>query len=364
MKKLLVILLAFVLIVMAGCAKEETAPTETVPATTVPETTEATIPVPETVEGIVPVDGVPSVLTTLSRGDTINVVDSFDEKHCVIKTESGYGLVEKNLVRMMHEPVYESWTGYAANNTAVYGNYRLSGEAVTTLKRNARVDVLEDLGNCYLICYEEETGYVSADKIGKNRQSSGGGGSGGGSSGGGSGVDGGDISLFANLHLELLAVITPQEGETTGQAIVLADGAEVILGYFDRNDTVPVVTEDGFAESREGYYTIYMNGLYAYVSKTLVQMEGEETYTAWDGFSKSKAKVYDNFWLQGTPVDKLNVNTKVHVLYELENCCFVEVEGQTGYMKKSDVGEKRFSTGGGGSGSGGGGGAEWSPAVL
>lgn len=364
MKKLLVIFLSLTMLLCIGCGKEEPAPTETVPETTVPETTvpettEATIPVPELVYGTAEVNGVPAVLSTLFRGDTVDVVDSFDEKYAVVKTETGYGLVEKNLIRMNSDPAYETWTGYAAHKSIIYDNCRLAGEALKTLQSNAKVEVLDELGYCYLVRYEEMTGYMATDKVSKTRRSSGGGGGG----GSGGGADGGDISLWQQSGIELLSVIVPQDGTVSGQASVLADDTDILLGYFDRGDSIPIVVEEGFAEEREGFYAVYLDGLYAYVPEDLVRMEGEEAYTEWDGFSKHNSKVYDNRWLLGNALDKLKTNTEVHVLYELDNCYFVEIDGLAGFVQKENISEKRFSSGGGG-GNGGGGGGDWSPPVL
>ena len=364
MKKTVVMLLTLVLLLCAGCAEKEPAPAETVPETsapeaTVPETMEATIPVPDVADAIAQVNGVPAVLATLSRGDTVDVVDSYDEKHVVVKTEQGYGLVEKNLIRMTSEPAYEAWTGYAGNKSELYDNFRLTGEPVKTLQSNAQVEVLDDLGYCYLVRDEDTTGYIALEKVSKTRQY--GGSSGGGGGGSGSGADGGDIHLQKQGGVALLALMTPQEGTVSGQAAVLADGTEIVLGYFDRNDTIPVVVEAGFAEVPDGFCAVYLDGLYAFVPENLIYMEGDEAYAQWDGFSKHNAIVYDNCWLLGTASDKLQSNTSVHVLYELDHCYFVEVEGQNGFIAKEDISQYRYSSGGKNSG---GAAPEWSPPAL
>lgn len=372
MKKVIVVFLSLMMLLCVGCAKEEPLPSETtvpettVPETTVPETTEATIPVPEVVNATAEVNGVPAVLTVVSCGDSVDVVDSYDEKHVIVKTEQGYGLVEKNLIHMESEPDYEIWTGYATYKAAVYDNFHLTGDAVETLNYNAKVEVLADLGYCYYIRYEEKNGYMAIDDLSK--WPIGGGGSSGGGGGGGSsgGADGGDIYLQNQSRITFLSVITPQEGSVSGKAAVLADDVEIILGYFDRGDNIPVVAEKGIADDWEGFCTVYLDGLYAYVPQELVRMEGEEAYSEWDGFSKYNAVIYEDRWLQSNPSDRLNINADVHVLHELDNSYFVEVDGMTGFMKKDDVSEYRFSTGGGGSSDSGGGGSapEWSPPAL
>ncbi len=390
MRKCIIALLVLLPILCAGCKKQEpvqteaptTAPTET----TVPPTTEETIPVPELNMGTALVDDTPAILNTLMRDDVVDVVGEYDEDHYVIKTEKGYGLVKKELLRLKGEAAYEVWTGYAYWNAEVYDNLHLTGEPAQKLKTNTKVEVLDDLGYCYVVRVEETEGYMNKSRLAKWPFSSGGGNSGsggggsssgsGGGGGGSTGADGGDISLQFQGNIVLLAAIE-QSGDVTGQAAVLADGTEVVLGYFDRGEEIPMVAEDGFAENREGYVTVYLDGLYAYVPQELVLTQEAEVYEAWDGYSRWNGVVYDNFYLLGDPIDKLYTNVKVHVIAELENCYLVEVNEITGYMSKEVVSQTRISTGrgnsdsggsGGGGNSGGGGssggGAEWSPPAL
>ena len=388
MKKYLAIILTLILVLCAGCNKQEPAQTEapaTVPAeTTVPPTTEETIPVPELNMGSALVDDTPAILDTLMRDDVVDVVGEYDEGHYVIKTDLGYGLVKKELLRLKGEAAYEVWTGYAYWNAEVYDNLHLTGEPAQKLKTNTKVEVLDDLGYCYVVRVEDTEGFMNKSRLAKwplssggSNSGSGGGGSSSGSGGSGStGADGGDISLQFHGNIVLLAAIE-QSGDVTGQAAVLADGAEVVLGYFDRGEEIPIVAEAGFAENREGYATVYLDGLYAYVPQELVLTQEAEAYEAWDGYSRWNGVVYDNFYLLGDPIDKLYTNVKVHVIAELENCYLVEVNEVTGYMNKEVVSQTRISTGGGNSASGGsggggnsggggssGGGAEWSPPAL
>lgn len=390
MRKYIIVLLVLLLILCAGCKKQEPAPTEaptTAPVeTTVPPTTEETIPVPELNMGTALVDDTPAILDTLMRDDVVDVVGEYDEDHYVIKTENGYGLVKKELLRLKGEAAYEVWTGYAYWNAEVYDNLHLTGEPAQKLKTNTKVEVLDDLGYCYVVRVEETEGFMNKSRLTKWRipsgggsSDSGGGGSSSGSGGGGggsTGADGGDISLQVHGNIVLLAAIE-QSGDVTGQATILADGTEVVLGYFERGEEIPMVAEDGFAENREGYVTVYLDGLYAYVPQKLVLTQEAEAYEAWDGYSRWNGVVYDNFYLLGDPIDKLYTNVKVHVIAELENCYLVVVNEVTGYMSKDLVSQTRISTGGrnsdsGGSGGGGnsggggssGGGAEWSPPAL
>ena len=377
MKKHLIVLLVFILILCAGCGKQAPEQTEaTTPETTAPsenavsettlppETTEETVPVPEVFYGTAKVNKTPAVLSILKRGDVVDVVGEYDDSHYVIKTELGYGLVKKHLLRGEAEAAYETWTAYAYYNAELYDNLNLAGEPVQKLHQNAKVQILDDLGYCYVVQVEDVPGFMMKTRVAKWPFSSGGGDS---SSGGGStSGDGGDISLQYHGGITLLSAIE-QKGEVSGQGTILADGTEVILGYFDRGDDIPVVAEEGFADNWEGYHTVYLDGLYAYVPQDLVQNPDEEAYEAWDGYSRWNGVIYDNFQLLGEPTDKLYTKVQVRVIGELENCYIVEFNGVTGYMAKDLVSQTRISTGGGGSDSssgGGGGGGDWTPPAM
>ena len=386
MKRIALVLLCLVLLLTAGCAKQE--PAVTTEATTQPTTapTETTAPptepLPQTEEATILADHVPAVLSILSRGDTVDVVGEYDEEHYVIKTALGYGLVEKPLLAMPDDESYEAWTGYSRWNRNVYDNYRLSGTPIQVLKTNTKIEVLDDLGGCLVVKVEDVTGFmkledisktpIRAQKSGDSSDGSGGSSGGGGSSGSGGGQDGGDISLQFNGGIVFLSTIT-QEGSVTGQAMVRADGTEVVLGYYDREETTQVVVESGFAEDWEGYATVMMDDLYAHVPEALIQRKGEDAYTQWDGFAKYNTMFYDNFYLQGEG-KRLNTNTAIHVIADLDTCYLVTVDESFGYVAKTMVSEKRIVSkkapvesgggGGGSSGGGGGGGQEWSDPVL
>ena len=326
MKKRVFILCAALMILCCGCGKKP--PAETLPVETLPETTEAVSTEPEVEYATAQVNGIPAVLEVLSRGDTVDLVGAFDEKHYIVKREIGYGLVEKNLVRPEQDPAYEAWTGYAYQNAAVFDNYRLAGNAVKKLPSDTKVDVLDDLGWCVLVKHEGKTGYMKPEGLAKTPRSNTG------NSGSEStGEDGGDIWLQHSGNLMLLSAMAPQKGTVSGSAMVLADETQVILGYFDRGDKIPVLKQNTDPEN----LTIYLDGLYAQVSGTYVQTAGEKEKLSWEGRCKQIASVYDDFWMLGSPSDRLNTNTELTVLYELENCYLVEVNGTMGYMKKADV---------------------------
>lgn len=360
MKKMMIFLLIAVLLLTAGCSAQSEPTEAVVPETTIPATeapteppteapTEApTEPVPECVNALVQTDNTPAILVLLSRGDMVDVVAEYDEDHWIVKVEQGYGLVEKQLLRFSGDESYAGWTGYARKDASIYANYQLTGDPLQNLALNTQVDVLDELEYCYVVQIEEATGYILKDELSPTKIRSGGSKSSG-------GADGGDISLgFGGIVT--LSVIE-QNGDVTGQAQILADGAQVVLGYFQTDEVLPVVAEEGFAPAWEGYHTVYLDGFYAYVPCNMVRLESEEPYIQWEGYSAYNSYVYDNYLLLGEGT-RLSTNTKVTVLWDGGEYLVVRVDDQIGYMSTETVGTSRFSTGGGSSG------GDWTPPVL
>lgn len=369
MKKFMIILLCLLMLFAAGCHEETpvatqgttqpsetTAPSEATQPTaapTEPEPTEPPVtepPVPETVPGTALADRTMLILETAQRGSVVEVVGELDADYWVVKTESGYGLIEKRLVRMAAEPAYEPWDGYARSGAGLYANYHLLAPEMQSLSKNTRVKVLEALGDCYLVQVEDTLGYMRREQVSKSYIKS--------SSGSSGGSDGGDISLDCSWGVSLLSVFVPQSGEVTGSAAVLADDVEISLGWFDRGESLQIVTQTGFAAEREGCYTVYLDGRYGYVLQNLVAPEGAEPYAQWQGYARSKAPLYDNYYLTGDPVKSLSANAKVQVVCDLGMCYLVQVGEQTGYLAKDQVSETRIQY------SSGGGGNEWSDPVM
>lgn len=375
MKKWIAILLCLMLLFTAGCVQdtpettitttmaqettvppttlppETTVPPTTVPPTTVPETTAP--PMPETVSGSALADHTVYVMTTLARGTQVEIVGEYNEDYYIVKLEQSYGLIAKPLVRMEGAESYTQWMGYAKSNAKFYDNYHLIPGNETKQKKNTKIQVLENLGESLLVQIGEIVGYMRESDIStKKIQSS----SGSGNSGGN---DGGDISLD-NQEVIFLNVVVPQEGEISGRATVLADHAEVIYGWFDRDEKFDIITEPGFLEEKEGWHSVYLNGLYGYVHKNLTAQEGAEAFQQWQGYSKKNAPLFDNYYLSGKQVKKLSVNTKVQVICDLEWCYLVQIGEEFGYLAKDQVSQTKINTSSGSSNSGG----DWTPPAM
>lgn len=362
MKKLMAILLCIAMLLLVGCRtqsdpKETTVPPETQNVETIPPETEnvATEPIateppaPQTISGIALADYVTVLLATVDRDTVLNIVGEFDQDHYVIKLENCYGLIEKRLVRLEGEAAYEQWNGYSYSGAKFYTNYHLLlTEDTRELVMNTQLVVLDTLDDCVVVQLGEEIGYMNPDWISRNYiQYTPGSGS----------QDGGDISLNNRAGILNLSAVAPQTGNANGSAVVRANGAEIILGWYDRGEEIRIISEEGFVEAKEGWHIIYADGLWGYVRQELVAMEGAEPYAEWSGYTRLQAGVYNNYYLCGVPVLKPSTNTVVQILADLGNCYLISIEDQVGCIAKEMISETPITYGGGGGG-------EWSDPVM
>lgn len=366
MKKVFVFLLCLSLL-LAGCRKQAPAETTmpTVPTTaptTAPATepatepTETEPPVPNTLGATALTDRTYVVICTLDRDAEVEIVAEFMEDFYVLKLEEGYGLMEKRLVRPEGEAPYEGWTGYTRYQAKVYTNYLLLPGDEQTFGTNTQLKVLDDLDGVLVVQNGDSVGYMRSAELSRSYiQSTPSGGSNSG------GADGGDIVLGGTGGVFGLSSFAPQEGDVTGKGIVLANGAEVILGWFDRGEALSIIDEDGFLEEKEGWYGIYHEGLYGYARQMLVRMDTDEAYAQWEGFSKYQAKLFDNYSLIGEPVRSLSSNTQLQILEDLGHCYLASDGENTGYIPKDMVSDRYINYSSGNSGSSGG---DWTPPAM
>lgn len=380
MKKVFALLLALTLVFAAGCSNkaEQPAPTAaptvsettTPPETTVPETEP---PLPKLEAGTIQGDKIPAILCQLKKGEIVEVTGYADDTHATVTLGGAVGTVEKELLRFAGDGPYESWTAYARYNTALYGDYKLTGEAAKTLKTNTELTILDELETCYLVQAGEDTGYVAKAQASKWRitskpktddGSSGSSSGGGGSSSGGQ--DGGDIQMAFHAQLHLLSEVVK-----TGSAEIRADGGVVVLKYFKLGDTVQIVAEEGFAPEIPGYTTILEDGVYAYVPSEWVSKPGDEEFKQWDGFAGYSCYLYDNYEMRGDAVKQIYANKAITVLWQAGDVSLIRAGDDVGYISTATARTTRIpvrknTDGGGSSGgsSGGGGGSEWTPPAM
>ena len=387
MKKVFALLLALTLVFAAGCsAKQEQPPQTTVPETTAPATEapetivpETEPPLPKLETGTVQGDNIPAILCLLKKGDLVEVTGYTEDGSAIVKIGDAVGTVEKELLRFAGDEPYESWTAYARYNTALYEDYKLTGEAAKTLKTNTELTILDELETCYLVQAGEDTGYIAKTQASKWRitskpknddgGSSGGGSSSGGGGGGSSGgQDGGDIQMAFYPQLQLLSEVVK-----TGSAEIRADGGVVVLKYFDLGDTVQIVAEEGFAPEIPGYTTILEDGVYAYVPSDWVSKPGDEAFESWDGFAGYSCYLYDNYEMRGDAVKHIYANKAITVLWQAGDVSLIRVGDDVGYISTATARTTRIPVkkstdeGGGSSGGssgGGGGGSEWTPPAM
>lgn len=396
MKKGIAYLLLVMMLFMSGCGQKQPEPGTTAapPETVAPETTETettvseTEPEPKLESAWVQGEGVPEVLSLLHRGDRVEVLSWIDETHAWVKAGEQEGSVEKQLLQMANEEDYAQWTGYSMYNAQCFANYFLTGQA-ETLPTNTKLNVLEELDGCYLVAFEDgTTGFVSKTKVSRYMTGIGGGGNsspadggssggsgGSGSSGGRGGQDGGDITLMVPGKLSLLADV-----RLTGDAVIKADGAELVLTFLPRGTELDLIAEEGFAPDLEGYATVYLGkekGA-AYVPEQWIRKQGEDAFEAWDGYAGYNCQLFDNIRLRGTAMKKLYTNSPVKVLWEAENVLLVQAGEELGYVTAEtvrttpivaapsggDSGGSGGSGGGSGGSSGSGSGGEWTPPML
>jgi len=346
MKRILAFVLCLMLLLAAGCKSDTpvqtAAPTDaptvppttqpTVPPTTAPVVTEPPVtepPAPSSLPGIALTNHVVVIQAFLERGSVIDIVGEFDENYYVVKTETGYGLIEKQIVRLDGQEAYAAWTGYAHGGARFFAGYHLPKDGVRNLNMNTNVKVLELFEDICLVQMGQEYGYMLRSEISTTpivyTPSQ----------------DGGDISLSVQGGVSMLSNFVPTEGEVAGTATVLVEDAELLAGWYDLGDSIDLVTDIDFAKTREGYLIAYHDGLWGYVMANLVAYETDEPFAQWTGFAKAGVAFYDNYYLAGEPSQKLAVNTEVAVLADLGNCFLVSVGGNLGYMVQDNVSTSR-----------------------
>lgn len=128
--------------------------------------------------GTVLADVVEAYRLLMNRGDAVKVISEEEGDLSRVLVDGQIGLVDPRFLRLDTEGAYVKWDGYARNRARFYHNYRMIGEP-ESLRQNTSLQILEELGDCYLVEMDGMTGYIPLDEVSKTKiQSSGGGGGG------------------------------------------------------------------------------------------------------------------------------------------------------------------------------------------
>ena len=218
------------------------------------------------------------------------------------------------------------------------------GDPIVELYQNKLVNVIDGGEGWLLVQWDDNTGYVDADKISRWPISSGKS-SGGSGSSGNSGSSSESSEASGDINLDRVAYYGPEKTDVEDTGLVLADNVSAILCITIRDDEVKVTAAD------EEVCELYLEGYTATVPRWLLRLEGDEEYEPWTGYAKWSAVVWEEFQMRNER-KTLTTNTEVLVLDELPDCYVVEVDGEIGYAALDMISQNRFYTSGGGSGSG------------
>ena len=324
--------------------------------TPAPEPTPTPTPEPDTTPAFVVAKEAPAVLGYLMRGDEAEVIGNYEalDGYYVVKTDMGYGIVEKTMLRLDSEQPYAEWQGYAAGSADIYSSLDMV-YWVGSVYLNDELTVLDDFGYAYLVDADGVIGFMLKSDVNDywvdpSWNSGGGGGGddpGGGGGDSGSGNDGGDISL-ASFTVE-------QAGEPSGKAVVRADNTALILAIFEYDEEVKVISSNGDTS------TIWFCGLKAEIETRFIRMEGAEAYTPWTGYMRENG-LYDNILLVGDAEVMPERNTEIEVLNDFDGVYLVRYGDKLFYTWREFVSDTYIEVTyyGGGGDSGG----EWTEPVL
>lgn len=362
MKKYIALLLALCLLA-AGCGKTREAPTEP-PAPTAAPTTEATEPestapetrAPKTTLVRVMGDHIPVIRLLLKKGSSLEVT-GYDGSYAKVTAPEGAGLVQTQFLRFPDEP-FESFTGYAMWNAGLYGDFTCLGEPTATFGTNTKLEVLEELDDCYFVSCDGKTGFVPRAQLSKYPfQPSGDEGSTGGSGGP---QDGGDITMRRPLGIYRMA-----DSVKTGAAQAKVDGIPLVLRFCAYGETVSVL-EPGAAPELPGYTAILEpDGSTAYIPTAW--LESSRNFTPWDGYAGGSCRLFDNPTLSGKEVTSIYTNKPLTVLWDTGTVAFVQVEENRYFAASATLRDTPQAAAPGsesGSDAFSGGGDLWTPPVL
>lgn len=123
-------------------------------------------------------NGTPLILGIFERGEEVSVLKK-DTKLCTLRIFGVEAETESRFIRPKDEKPYESWTGYAVSGAKLHADPWLS-RGGTALTVNSALEVLEDLGDCYMVRCQKGEGFMAKPDVNREKAYVYDGGSGGG----------------------------------------------------------------------------------------------------------------------------------------------------------------------------------------
>ena len=135
---------------------------------------------------------------------------------------------------------------------------------------------------------------------------------------------------------------------------IQGDRIPAILCQLNKGDLVEVT---GYAE--DGSAIVKIGSAVGTVEKALLRFAGDTPYESWTAYARYNTALYKDYKLIGEAEKKLNTNTELTILDELENRYLVQAGEDTGYIAKKQASKWRITSkpktddGGSGGSSGG-----------
>jgi uncharacterized membrane protein YgcG/predicted small lipoprotein YifL len=127
------------------------------------------------------------------------------------------------------------------------------------------------------------------------------------------------------------------------------------------HNTLAKGTEVNVLGQFKHYYVLEGEELDVLVEQRFVRLNSEEAFASWTGYAKWNTEVYDNVYMRGESIAKLNTNKKVEVLEGKDNWLYIRWDDQEGYVELSNIRKYPYKSGSSDEGGGGGGGSSGGP---
>ena len=146
---------------------------------------------------------------------------------------------------------------------------------------------------------------------------------------------------------------TPEPTPAPQSGTARVDGIGIVVKTLNRGDEVTLSGEQG------NYYTLTLEDCTVLVEKDMIRLSTERDSAETNAYVNTETRLYDNPYLEGTPVAVLGRNTQVTVVDTFGGRSLVNYGNQTGFMKADDLsagyqGNYYYGGGGGATGQDGG----------